>query len=108
VALSAAGCGVVVDEDTFQDRFPEEMCSRAISCLWDDVPQDLETCVEQRDAVLDSLALQCDLYDGGAAGECLRDLRALSCESTEYRLPDALPGQCAFVYVCPDTTPTFY
>ncbi len=107
VAAIAGGCGVVVDEATFKDRFPDEMCNRAIACLWEDVPP-LEQCIEERRAVLDGLSLECDLYDGGAAGECLRDLRGLSCAETEYRFADAFPGQCAFVYVCANTTTQYF
>lgn len=103
VAVGASACGVVVDEDTFEDQYPEDMCNRAIACLWDDVPQDLEACVAERAAVLDQFGPDC-LYDGSAAGECLRDLRGLSCEETQYRFPDAFPGQCGYVYTCTTTT----
>lgn len=103
--VSAAGlsaCGSLVDEDVFLEDYPQDMCQHAITCLWPDTPQDVETCAEERRAWFDQYQ-DCE-FDAKSAGDCLTEIRSLSCDSIEYRFPETNPGSCAYVYVCPYTT----
>lgn len=102
------GCNVVIDEATFFDEYPEQMCQRGITCLWPDMPPDVETCVEERQAILEDRANRCGEFDKDAAASCLRTVRDLSCDDTEYRFPDADPGDCAYVYPCAYTSTIYY
>lgn len=101
-AAILTACGTVVDEDTFLDQYPEDICQRAIACLWPDTPKDLSACMDQRRAWFDQYD-DCT-YDPSSGGDCIAEVRELSCDSLEYRFPDTNPGSCNFVYVCQYST----
>ena len=102
--LALSGCNVVIDEGTFFEEFPTEICQRGITCLWPDMPTTVEACVEDRQAILDLKIEQCAPFDKDQAAICLRALDDISCDDLDYRFPDVDPGDCANVYDCSDTT----
>jgi hypothetical protein len=101
--LALSGCNVVIDEGTFFDEYPTEICQRGITCLWPDMTT-LEACVEGRQAILEERQDDCGLFDKDEAALCLRALDNISCDDIDYRFADVDPTECVYVYDCSDTT----
>lgn len=107
--LALSGCNVVIDEATFFEEYPNQICSRGITCLWPDMPPTVETCVEDRQAVLEEKQATCGAFDKDEAAVCMRALDDIDCDDIDYRFPDVDPPDCVNVYDCTDTTivPTY-
>ena len=96
-----SGC-VLLPEETFQAKYPREICGRAQACLWD-VPADIDACREYYLDGLEDLADGCEdvpVYDEAYAKDCLSEIRALSCEASGYEDASDPPPSCKAVYDC--------
>ena len=96
LALLLAGCGI--DEDNFEERFAQGICSTAERCHPDEfyeTYEDLEGCLEATVPLVEDVQdveSPCAI-DYELATECYRETMALSCEEVDdgYQ-PEACEG----------------
>jgi len=102
--LGLSACNVVIDEATFFEDYPTQICQRGITCLWPDMAPTVEACVEDRQEILEQKQEQCRPFDKDEAAACMRAVDDIVCDDLDYRFTDVDPTACVNVYDCTDTT----
>lgn len=103
--LATAGCGVVYDENTFLEAYPNEICQRGLACQWPDII-DVEACAEAKREDLLNQVEGCGRFNSNLANDCIAEVRELRCDDTAYAAVDVHPPTCLLAYYCNPLTTT--
>ena len=102
-----AGCNVSLTEDEFLEDYANHLCQRGQTCLWQ-VPADPAVCRNDYTSAIESLTDGCLNPDWlvGPSRDCLREVRTIQCDQTQFADPEVIPTTCQDVYECESTIST--
>jgi len=101
IATAVAGCKPRTSEFTFPEDYANAFCAKAEVCLFPELPNDRESCVEVMLPAIELLESECGNFDLSTARSCLSDVRRMSCDDAiQYEDIYQDPTTCDGVYNC--------
>jgi len=99
--LVPASCGPRTSDLTFVDDYASAYCDKASICMWPELSDDFDACVDSVGGAMDDFRTECGNFDNNLASECLREIRNMSCDDgLDYVDPELHPGSCRSVFNC--------
>ena len=95
------GCKPRTSEYTFPEDYANAFCAKAEVCLFPELPNDRESCVEEMLPAIEYLEDECGDFDLSTAKNCLAEVRRMSCDDAlPYEDVYQDPAACDQVYSC--------